>query len=634
MAIRKAADAVGFVVVISIMILFHGIWSSRKMPWEQPRAPRRAFEFARFESCRAVQEGFNAQVRLGSSDSLLAEPGVRPYSDFWYPLYESDYCEYCNCSASSPEPLYDVYMMAAPVAMAAEGAPEGAPPSPSPPPPPLPAMAQADGASSKASSSADAGRGPAAAQDYTGTNNQVDGVDEADVIKTDGTYQYVIPRSGTSLVISQVFPANSARLLSRVNLTQYNLRASDALLDKNVLAVIGSSNVRNAAGTLYLSMAAVHLFDVTDRSNPRMKLAYELEGNSLTARLLNGFVYVVVSTWPTYTGRRRAGTPPASRRNTAPGSRRTSVLSSDSRQASRRKSVVSSDSLPYSLPALRTFAPLKRTLTEREANLDTATAVRVVPVCECEDISYIKNMGTVSGWITVVALSTAGGQFDTTVDERDQVVIKTSTHAGRGECAMMSSEYLYVASTNWDYSMAMSEEGRTVEGGQWTAMLQFALNTGTPAFVRLLTVPGTIINQFAMDQFQGSLRLATTWGDMWRDPPTSQSNVYVYNVLTGVRQGVVEGLAPGERIYSVRFMGGMGFLVTFRQVDPLFVLDLRHTCILLLIRHTCIGGPALCARPLRSHGSSRQGPTENPGLLGLSAPSYEHASLGAGERNG
>ena len=242
-------------------------------------------------------------------------------------------------------------------------------------------------------------------------------MDEADVIKTDGTYLYVIPRSGASLVISQVFPANSARILSRVNLTQYNLRASDALLDKNVLAVIGSSNVRNAAGTLFLSMAAVHLFDVTDRSNPRLKLAYELEGNSLTARLLNGFVYVVVSTWPTYTGRRSAGTPPES----------------------RRKSVLSSESLPYSPPALRTFAPLKRTLTEREANLDTATAVRVVPVCECEDISYIKNLGTVSGWITVVALSTAGGQFDATVDARDQVAIKTSTHAGRGEAAMMSS---------------------------------------------------------------------------------------------------------------------------------------------------------------------------------------------------
>jgi hypothetical protein len=395
-AIRRAADAFGVVVAISIMILFQGIWSSRKIPWEQPRAPRRAFEFARFESCRAVQEGFNAQVRLGASDSLLADPGVRPYSDFWYPLYESDYCEYCNCSASSPEPmmLYDVYMMAAPVAMAAEGGMESAARAPSPPPSP-----------------------PSAAQDYTGTNNQVDGVDEADVIKTDGTYLYVIPRSGASLVISQVFPANSARILSRVNLTQYNLRASDALLDKNVLAVIGSSNVRNAAGTLFLSMAAVHLFDVTDRSNPRLKLAYELEGNSLTARLLNGFVYVVVSTWPTYTGSRRAGTPPAS----------------------RRKSVVSSDSLPYSPPALRTFAPLKRTLTEREANLDTATAVRVVPVCECEDISYIKNLGTVSGWITVVALSTAGGQFDATVDARDQVAIKTSTHAGRGEAAMMSS---------------------------------------------------------------------------------------------------------------------------------------------------------------------------------------------------
>ena len=61
---------------------------------------------------------------------------------------------------------------------------------------------------------------------------------------------------------------------------------------------------------------------------------------------------------------------------------------------------------------------------------------------------------------------------------------------------------------------------------------------------------------------------------MWSDPPTSKSNVYVYSVSDGTRTGAVEGLAPGERIYSVRLVGAMGYLVTFRQVDPLFVLDL------------------------------------------------------------
>ena len=546
---QLAVAALGVAVVAGVCVgLVVGLAGSK--PWQQPKAPRRAFAFARFESCKEVQEGFNAKVREGASDSLLtedgAEPGVRPYSDYWYPHFESDYCDYCNCSGGrSP-------MQGGPPVMAAmmdDAVPESA------------SMAKAETASGDASAaSAGADGGPATAQDYTGTNNQVDGVDEADVIKTDGTYLYVIPRSGASLVISQVFPADAARVLSRVNLTQYNLRASDMLLDKDVLAVIGSSQVRNAAGTLFLSMAAVHLFDVTDRSNPRMKLAYELEGHSLTARLLNGFVYLVVSTWPTYTGWPR---------------RRTSVSAGTNLRMSTSSKVQGGYAGSNNNLALRAFAPLARTLSEREANLATAVPVAVAPVCDCKDISYVKNLGAAMGWISVVAVSTAGGQFDAARSAVEQVGIKTSTHAGRGEAAMMSSQHLYVAATNWDYTMG-EWDGSTVDGGQWTVILQFRLNEGVPTFAQLFTVPGTIINQFAMDEYNGHLRVATTWGDMWREPPTSQSNVYVYDAGTGALQGSVEELAPGERIYSVRFMGGMGYLVTFRQVDPLFVLDLSE----------------------------------------------------------
>ena len=382
---RLAVAAFGVMVVAGVWLAFVFGLASQK-PWEQPDAPHKPFEFARFASCKEMQEGFNAKVREGTSNSLLtegdAEPGVRPDSGLWYPRYESDYCDYCNCSGSS------FAGQSGPSVMMGSAVPESA------------AMATADTESGDASAAgAGAQAAPATAQDSTGTSNPVEGVDEADVIKTDGTYLYVIPRSGASLVISQVFPAASARVLSRVNLTQYNLRASDALLDKNVLAVIGTSQVRNAARTLSLSMVAVHYFDVTDRSNPRMKLAYELEGRSLTARFLNGFVYLVVSTCPTFTGlaRRRSARSADSVSSCAPGGHAGSSLS------------------------LRAFAPLARTLSEREANVGTATPVAVAPVCECVDISYVKQLGTVTGWITVAALSTAGGQFNDALNSVDQV---------------------------------------------------------------------------------------------------------------------------------------------------------------------------------------------------------------------
>jgi len=193
--------------------------------------------------------------------------------------------------------------------------------------------------------------------------------------------------------------------------------------------------------------------------------------------------------------------------------------------------------------------------------------------------------------------------------------VKTTTHAGRGEAVMMSARYLYVLATNWDYTMLPDGEPRD---GQWTVVLQFALALGSPTFSRLYTVPGSIVNQFALDEHEGHLRIATTWGDMWRDPPTSISNVYIYDTEDGRQTGKVEGLAPGERIYAVRFAGDTGYIVTFRQVDPLFVLDLSDAAHPLVRGQLKIPGFSEYLHPISSSL-----------LLGLGKDTEDDASGGA-----
>lgn len=84
-------------------------------------------------------------------------------------------------------------------------------------------------------------------------------------------------------------------------------------------------------------------------------------------------------------------------------------------------------------------------------------------------------------------------------------------------------------------------------------------------------VPGQILNQFSMDEYNGYFRIATTTGDIWEG--NSKNNIYVFNEDLRL-VGKIEGLAPGERIYSARFMGNRVYLVTFVKVDPLFVIDL------------------------------------------------------------
>ena len=82
-------------------------------------------------------------------------------------------------------------------------------------------------------------------------------------------------------------------------------------------------------------------------------------------------------------------------------------------------------------------------------------------------------------------------------------------------------------------------------------------------------VPGMVLNQFSMDEYEGYFRVATTTYE-----PTSQNNVYILDMALNVT-GSLEDLAQGETIYSARFMGERCYLVTFKQVDPLFVIDLK-----------------------------------------------------------
>jgi hypothetical protein len=105
---------------------------------------------------------------------------------------------------------------------------------------------------------------------------------------------------------------------------------------------------------------------------------------------------------------------------------------------------------------------------------------------------------------------------------------------------------------------------------QRTELYQFDTSgTGKPKYLGAGSVPGYVLNQYALSDWQGNLRVAATNGD--------SSTVYVLH-RTGdtLRQvGSVSGLGKGQRIYAVRFDAGTGYVVTFRQTDPLYTLDLR-----------------------------------------------------------
>ena len=142
---------------------------------------------------------------------------------------------------------------------------------------------------------------------------------------------------------------------------------------------------------------------------------------------------------------------------------------------------------------------------------------------------------------------------------------------GGSDIIYVSQESLYAAVNDYSYDYGISQiEAFSPEYTTSTVIYKFKLDKGKIGTAVQGEVPGTIINQFSMDEHNGNFRIATTTGDMWND--TSKNNVYILDENLKAL-GKLEGLAEGERIYSTRFAGNRVYMVTFRQVDPLFVID-------------------------------------------------------------
>lgn len=160
---------------------------------------------------------------------------------------------------------------------------------------------------------------------------------------------------------------------------------------------------------------------------------------------------------------------------------------------------------------------------------------------------------------------------------------------GAGDDIYVSQNNLYVAGTQYRFASMpepVAERLQTAENreqqaadmkasGAWareqvTDVFKFSLNNGVCRYETKGTVPGSVLNQFSMDESDGFFRIATTQNE-WADGQSS--NLFV---LDGdLREaGSIRGIAPGERIYACRFIGGRGYMVTYKTTDPLFVLDL------------------------------------------------------------
>ncbi|MFH1218520.1 MAG: beta-propeller domain-containing protein, partial [Candidatus Peregrinibacteria bacterium] len=182
---------------------------------------------------------------------------------------------------------------------------------------------------------------------------------------------------------------------------------------------------------------------------------------------------------------------------------------------------------------------------------------KIKPLVGCADVRYLPAPVNSTDYLIVasVPVDDANGRVD------KEVVL------GSSASVYSSTENLYVVEPRYKYYWWYDESGDREE----TYIHKFSLNNGDMDYEGMGRVPGTVLNQFSMDESGDYFRIATTVGGWWEGSPVN--NMYVLDQNLEV-VGALEGLAPGERIYSARFVGDRAYMVTFEQIDPLFVIDL------------------------------------------------------------
>lgn len=383
-----------------------------------------------------------------------------------------------------------------------------------------------------------------AAVDFSATNIQVEGVDEADVLKTDGTYLYQIAQQQESeLIVSKIFPVEDMKTIQRLAYQGDHFYPQELYLDQDFLVVIGHGyqefNDKEPAHYHRKALAENEQLDIAilphrgftttkafvyDLSDVEAGLTLvrelEVEGHYLSSRKIDEHIYLVTNQYLTY------------------------------RDPQTNKLL---DEIP---------TPVYK---------DTAVSEDYV-MLPYDQLYYFPDP-------ELSTLNIAG--FSLTQPEQ---ALEISSFLGGGQEIYGNREHLYVTLTRYEpQEETTSSQARDMAtsiswggGAQSTDIYKFRWQDGKVEFLAEGNVLGRLLNQFSMDEYAGHLRLATTYGDMWReDELRSQNLVFILDEhLKTV--GKIEDIAPGEQIYSARFMGERGYVVTFKTTDPLFVIDLQE----------------------------------------------------------
>lgn len=361
---------------------------------------------------------------------------------------------------------------------------------------------------------------------HSETNNQVEGIEEGDIVTTDGQYIYAV--IDQSVVITDAKNPKNLKQVSKITLKE-NSYPIQLMIHNNMLIVIFDQYIElekeNSSKKYYTtgtSMTKVAFYNIDNPQKPNLVREIGQDGYMNGVRKTDDMLYVITNKTPDYW-----------------------IMSQEDVELR-----------PY------TF--------------DSQESEEIEPM-EIEDISILP--GTMEPNYTIISAI----DLNNFANKK----IETKGFLGGSSTLYMSPNALYLTAVNYimptsfesselsDTATSVSRTTMLVPMASNTTLYKFAIDGLDVNLVANTSIKGSVLNQFSMDEHNGYFRVAVTEGNTWGTNANSKNHLFIFDDKLK-KVGEITDLAKGERIYSARFMGDKAYIVTFKQVDPLFVIDVAN----------------------------------------------------------
>ena len=349
-------------------------------------------------------------------------------------------------------------------------------------------------------------------KNQSNTNNQVENVDEADIVKIDQDYIYYI--SGKKVVIINAKNGKESEKIAEIDYSEEEYHPQEIYAKNNNLIVIAQkygiySTVCGTYDTAYpldQSKTFIIIYDILNKEEPKELRKIEIEGDYISSRMIQDNIYF------------------ATTKNIYDSdivNEETEMLDEEKYKPKYKDTAISQEEKSIGYDSIYCFEDIEST-------------------------NYL----------------IVGG-----INLKNNEEVDMQTFLGAGNYIYSSEKNMYIATTKHQYN-----ENNEHIGGS-THIRKFSLVNGKIKFQAEANIEGQINNQFSMDESGEYFRIATTIGDYWNMSENTSNSLYILNDKLEL-VGKVTDFAKEERIYSVRYVDNKAYVVTFKQTDPLFVIDL------------------------------------------------------------